>query len=355
MGVYARRDSKFWWMWLEGTRPPVRISTSIPIGAGTARKTSEQDAEAVYRAAMGDLARGAFKLPKTRPSITFRQYAERYLEHVAQHQRSPQQAMHLVRKLRDTLGDVPLRELDTKRLEEWKSDLARSLKHSSVNRLIQVLKPLLRRAVPEYLDVSPADKLKRFSDRPVPVTILSESAEDAILAIAGPAERALVLLGLDALLRLSDVSTLRAEHDRGTYLDVVDPKTNPYKVPVSTRLRAALDALTPQDGWYFPSPRQEGPVSDAWTARTFKALCVRAGVPAGKAEGGITFHGLRHTGATRAARVVKLTVVQRLGGWRSLRQLARYDHPEDAEIVRATEAIGSRDAHGPAADVRKKA
>lgn len=203
--------------------------------------------------------------------------------------------------------------------------------------------------------MSPADALKRFPDREVPITILSESAEDAILAIAGPAERAIVLLGLDPLLRLSDVSTLRAEHDRGTYLDVVDPKTQPYQVPVSRRLRAALDALTPVEGWYFPSPRQPGkPVSDAWTARAFHALCVRANVPAGKKAGGITFHGLRHTGATRAARAVKLTVVQRLGGWRSLRQLARYDHPEDAEIVKATEAIGSREAHAPIAIVKKR-
>jgi hypothetical protein len=41
--------------------------------------------------------------------------------------------------------------------------------------------------------------------------------------------------------------------------------------------------------------------------------------------------------------VVKLTVVQRLGGWKSLEQLARYDHPEDPEMARAVEAIGQRE------------
>lgn len=89
----------------------------------------------------------------------------------------------------------------------------------------------------------------------------------------------------------------------------------------------------------------------AWAR--FHALCVRADMPAGRKAGGITFHGLRHTGATRATRVVKLTVVQRLGGWKSLKQLARYDHPEDPEIVRAVEVIGSRATHAPAPTLEK--
>jgi integrase len=85
----------------------------------------------------------------------------------------------------------------------------------------------------------------------------------------------------------------------------------------------------------------------------FRALCDRANVPAGRKAGGITFHSLRHTGATRATRHVKLTVVQRLGGWKSLKQLTRYDHPDDAEIVRAVEAIGAREK--PAKSKKKRA
>lgn len=131
-------------MWLEGTRPPIRLSTGIPIAEGSARKQSEQDAETIYRAAMGDLARGTFKLPKRKQSITFRQHAKWYIEHVATHQRSQRQAVFLARRLIAAFGDTPLRELSTRRLEEWKTEQARTLKHSSVNRLIQVLKPLLR-------------------------------------------------------------------------------------------------------------------------------------------------------------------------------------------------------------------
>jgi integrase len=173
-----------------------------------------------------------------------------------------------------------------------------------------------------------------------------------LLAVASPAERAFLLLGLDALLRCGDARRLKVEHDHGSHLELVDPKVEAYKVPVSTRLRAALDALRPVEGFYFPRKHK-----GAWRAMghnsaftLFRDLCVRADIPTGRTAG-ITYHGLRHTGATRAARSVKLTVVQRLGGWKSLTQLARYDHPDDPEIIRAVEAIGAR----PPAKKSKKA
>lgn len=356
MTVYARKDSPFWWMWLEGTRPPVRVSTGVPIGTGSAKRQSRAQADEIYRAAMGDLARDRFTVPKDRPALLFRDHAAWYVTHVVTHHRGHTREVSLVKHLVSVFGDLPLRDLTPERIEEWKTERARTKNHNTVNRALDVLKAMLKRAVPLYLETNPAARVKKFPRRNPPITVLSETAEDAILAVASPVERAMVLLGLDALLRFGDVRTLRVEHDKGDHLMVVDPKTDPYKVPVSRRLRTALDVLHPKDGWYFPKWYRErwAPVSSTTADAIFRALCHRAGVPVGRKVGGITFHGLRHTGATRATRVVKLTVVQRLGGWKNLTQLARYDHPDDPEIMRAVEAIGSRVAHVKTA-TRKKA
>lgn len=347
MGVYKRADSRFWWMLLEGSG--TRTSTKIPLGNKHARTESRADAEEIYRAAMGDVARGVFKLPNAKPARTFRQHAEWYRDNVTSTHRTKARETSAVNMLIRAFKDVALDALTTADIEDWKLARAKVRKHSTVNRELEVLKPLLGSAVPTYLDVNPASKVGKFRLRYPPIAILSDTAEDALLSVASPAERAFVLLGLDALLRLSDVRRLHADYDHGAYLSIVDPKTEPYKVPVSKRLRAALDALEPKDGYYFPR-RYAGkwaPISETTAFDLFKALCIRANVPTGRKQGGITFHGLRHTGATRSARVVKLTVVQRLGGWKNLTQLARYDHPEDAESVRAVEAIGSRPAHAP--------
>jgi integrase len=332
----------------------VRLSTGIPKGSKHKRRESRQDADEIYRAAMGDLARGTFKIPTKKTPRTFREQAEWYRDHVATHHRGGRREVSIIKALIDSFGDERLTAIDPPRIEEWKTARAATHAKSSVNRELDVLKPLLRSAVPKYLERNPADSVKRFPSRQPPIAILSDSAEDALLAVASPAERAMLLLGLDALLRLGDVRRLRAEDDRGDHLVIIDPKTEPYKVPVSTRLRQALDVLTPQGGFYFPR-RYAGKwaaMGEGTAFAMFRALCDRANVPAGRKAGGITFHSLRHTGATRATRHVKLTVVQRLGGWKSLKQLTRYDHPDDAEIVRAVEAIGSRHQH--AADGKQK-
>lgn len=348
MAVFARADSRFWWMHLEGSNPPIRVSTKIPIGRGAARKSSKADAETIYAAAMGDLARGTFKLPTSKARRTFRQHAEWYMATVTIHHRTRARERSAIGHLIDRFGDLDLSAVTTALIEQWKSDRATVVKQSTVNRELEVLKPLLGRAVDVYLESNPATPVRRFRVRTPPVTILSEEAEDALLKVARPAERAFLLLGLDALLRSGDARQLRVEQDHGSYLSTRDSKVDNYGVPISSRLRAALDALKPVDGYYFPT--KYGQTWRAMNPNTafllFRAVCARAHVPAGRAEGGVTYHALRHTGATRAARSVKLTVVQRLGGWKSLRQLERYDHPDDPESVRAVEAIGARPTHG---------
>jgi integrase len=345
MGVYERADSRCWWMWLEGTNPPIRTSTKVPLGAKHARKDSRDQAEEIYRAAMGDVARGTFKLPTAKASRTFRQQAEWYRDNVTVHHRGAARERSTLNNLIAHFGDLPLASITTASVEAWKLQRAKVVKQSTVNRELEVLKPVLSSAVPHVIDSNPAATVKKFRLRFPQITILTEHAEDALLKVATPAERAFLLLGLDALLRSGDARRLRVEHDKGGYLEIVDPKTEAYKVPVSKRLRAALDALRPVEGFYFPRK-----YAKTWRAMNsitafalFRGVCDRANVPAGRAGGGVTFHALRHTGATRAARSVKLTVVQRLGGWKSLTQLARYDHPDDPEIIRAVEAIGARE------------
>jgi hypothetical protein len=52
MGIYRRSDSRFWWMFLEGTRQKER--TNIPVGC----KGGKREARRRYQARMLDLAQG---------------------------------------------------------------------------------------------------------------------------------------------------------------------------------------------------------------------------------------------------------------------------------------------------------
>ena len=75
----------------------------------------------------------------------------------------------------------------------------------------------------------------------------------------------------------------------------------------------------------------------------FTALCDRAGVLYGRAAGGITFHSLRHTGASRMLnRGVDIKTVAEIGNWRNLAVLQKYLHPIGDARERAVEQVGAR-------------
>ena len=74
-----------------------------------------------------------------------------------------------------------------------------------------------------------------------------------------------------------------------------------------------------------------------------EAACDAAKVPHGRADNGVTFHSLRHTGASRALEHgADIRTVQELGGWTNLKQLMRYLHPTDAAKKRAVDGISGR-------------
>jgi integrase len=63
----------------------------------------------------------------------------------------------------------------------------------------------------------------------------------------------------------------------------------------------------------------------------------------------VTFHSLRHTGATRAIQAgATLRDLQALGGWRDIKSVMRYTRPttEDGALVdRMSRPVGARDVH----------
>jgi integrase len=237
-----------------------------------------------------------------------------------------------------------LAAVDLAVVQEWRTTRLATVAASTCNREVDLLKAMLQAAVPKYLAASPIAGLKRLRAERRAIYVLDREAERQLLAVLPAPDRAIVLCALDTLMRLSDVLSLRRDQDRGGYLIVEDPKVHPYKVPVSSRLRLALDAL-PNAGPYFFAHRRtaENPRDHRGAMQAvLERACQRAGVTYGRRRRGLTFHGLRHTGATRLAEAgVSLRVIQELGGWRSLRQIERYAHPTEAAKRHAVECIGS--------------
>jgi integrase len=345
MGVYVRKDSPFYQIYLEGSG--VKERTKIRVDAPTAaqRKENRRLAEQTYHLRMTAAARQAFE-PEPEPArerIGFREFADWYEIHVSAHKRGRVREGEILTNLHRAFDGRWLDEIATDAAIEWKTARLATVSASTWNRELDVLKHLLATAVPRYLDRSPLAGMKRQRQAKRALRILTPSEERRLLAVLGPVDRAIILTALDTLMRLGDILNLHRRDDHRTYLVVLDPKTSDtYEVPVSRRLRRALDALPgAADGYYFERRRTRTP---RYTMkRVLERACAKAEIRYGREHDGITFHALRHTGASRMVeRGADLRTVQEIGGWKSLRQLTRYTHPTDDAKRRAVELVSAR-------------
>lgn len=326
MGVVTRANSRFYWLNLErpGQRP-IRESTKIVCKGLTPKRLKENRAlaEAIYHARMGDLARARHGIAVEKPRLTFGAYAVWYRDTITVTKRTAGRERSAIAVLVAALGAVPLDQIDRDRVREWMAERKKAVKAPTVNRELDVLKAMLTAAVPKYLAANPLFGLKRLRARAPEPQTLSYEQEAALLAVLEPRDRAVLICALDSLIRLGDLVALRWTQDKGTYFDIFDPKGAPYRPPISTRLRAALGGIErkgPRVFWWLHDQNA--------AIRWFASACHRAKVPHGRPHG-VTFHSLRHTGATRFMRVPGATLrdLMAVGGWRDLKSVMRYVQP----------------------------
>jgi integrase len=349
MAPYKRTDSPFWWLCLERGpgKPPLREHTLIPVDGGTPQQTKANAALAqqAYAARMVDLARHRYNLPGDRASIAFAKFRLWYAEHISTTKRGVIREQSMLRKLGQFFDELPLDTIDTDTILEWRTARNKEVAPGTVNRELILLKHLLGKAVPKYLETNPAKGVTPLRVPEEEVRLLTPDEEVRLLAVCTPEQQAAIICALDTLQRLSNVAGLRRAQDHGAYLTVLNPKVKGYKVPVSVRLRKALDALPRDSVHYFPSLYHHIPERmRSRTILTFERLLDAAGLPRLRRAGGLSFHCLRHTGASRMlARGVDIKTVQQLGGWKDITVLQRYLHPTDAQRRAAVETVSVRE------------
>lgn len=291
---------------------------------------------------MADLARQRFKLPDTQAKRTFTEHREWYATHVTPHKRGRVREVSMLKQLAAFFDGKALAEIDQALVREWRTERLLAVSPATVRREEAILKHLITTAVPKYLERNPLVGLKRIRVADTDTRILSPEEERRLLAaLKTPEDRALVVGALDTLLRLSNIALLLRRQDHGAYL-YTDTKVGAVKVPISARLRKALDALPKGGTHYFPTYATQ---TNNRVIRMFLEACARADLPTMRKTGGISFHCLRHTGASRMlAAGVDVKTVAEIGGWKSLAVMNRYLHPTDDRKREAVNLIGRRRA-----------
>jgi integrase len=337
VGVFRRPDSPFWWLALEGTL--IRASTKVPIDGGSPAQAKElrRQAQAIYAQRMAALAATRHHLPVALEPRSFADQRAWYAAHVTPQKRSPTKERSMLGILGRFFDRTELAAIDQARVREWRSSRLVDVSASTVRREEALLRHVLSTAVPKYLARSPLAGLASLRVATTDTRVLTRAEERRLLRATSGEARALIVAALDTLLRRSNVRTLRRQQDHGAYL-FSDTKTDAIRIPVSRRLRRLLNAL-PADGPHF-FPTHAGPSSHP-TDKMFAAACARADVTMGRRTGGISFHCLRHTGASRMLEAgADVKTVMEIGGWKNLKVLERYLHPSEARKRAAVNSIG---------------
>lgn len=363
MAVYTRPDSKFYWMLLERAgQSPVRESTKIRVKTSSEQQDRENArlAQQVYHTRMAALLKQAHGLPVAKTDISFTEYATWYLEHRTSKKPSAPRERSMIKHLVQHLGRVALAAIDRYTVQEYLTARTKKVKAATANREVDVLKDMLTWAVPKYIGANPLLGMKRLRVTRRGIRILSYAEEQRIRRVLQrepvlklePAEgQALFTLAIDSFMRLGDIAALTPDQTHRTYIHVEDPKIGPYDVALSTRVQRALVALRkkhPEAKWIFPTLRKGrgGQAFEQQAMRWFAKVCELADVPHGRVRRGVTFHSLRHTGATRfMASGGSLRDLMQQGGWADIESVMRYAHPSDellAAVTRASRGEASR-------------
>jgi hypothetical protein len=325
MGIYTRPDSPCWWYFNEKTKE--KVKTEIRIGLTTQqRKDAKQLASDVYHQVMNDQAKGVHHLHQERPEIRFAAYAGPYETDVINHRAGKDREQEMLKHLVAFFGDDLLTKITKERVGQYHTHRKSAAGARTINREVDLLKVMLRDAVPTYLAASPIVGMKRLRIVPPRRRYVSKDEFEQLLDVCEDAQdTALLLLARDGLPRLKDLIYLQhtdrdPHHER--ILSIADPKGNePIEMALSDRALAAINALAGNGSTFlFPKFRRAEKPRD-WTGsvrQRLEYLCRQADLEYGRTKNGITFHwGMRRSGATDYIRDGKnLKAIQSQGGWK---------------------------------------
>jgi integrase len=224
-----------------------------------------------------------------------------------EHERSTHYLQHtFFRRVGQELGSLPLEQVTTDVLRDWKLHLSQRCKPSSVWRYMMYMQHVLDYAVAvEWLETNPMLKIRKPSPGRGSVRFLNETELPTLLAACRESRQPLlypiVVLALSTGARKQEICHVRwpeVDFTQGL-LRLVKTKTHiPRSVPLLGEARTLLEQLAqqrrPEVPWVFPSPRtaksQPIFIDSSWASAVQKA-----GIP------GFRFHDLRHTFASYCA------------------------------------------------------
>jgi len=319
MGIYKRKDSRFWWMGYTAKGEQRCEST----------KTSSKNlAKKIWKKREGEIALGRFQIGWPGERMTFGELSEAFFRSHSSTLSPKSQLNHqmFLKNLQAYFGDRKLTEIDERSVVEYrnhrrrqplKRDPRRTVKGATVNRELACLHCVFQFALKrKYIGENPTSGVKHFDERHERPSkrMLTVEDEHRILAAAPPHLRvAIVLLVQTGGRTYSEGLSLRWDqvdlvHGVLHLGGAVKTSDSSQPLPLSGLACDVLKEWKKEQGseslYVFPSPRSpDKPIRSV--KRAWHTALDKAGISY------FPIYNLRHVFCTRLSWVAPDAVVQR--------------------------------------------
>ena len=212
------------------------------------------------------------------------------------------------------IGAIPLRALDTPHMSKWQTERLKSVSNASVNRERNLWNHIFTKAVKEWklIKANPLTGIERPPATPPRDRIATPQELETLGKAATDKLRRVIVWAVETGMRASEIAALGNMAVVGNVAVILYSKNGTgRRVPLSKK------ALSVWGGGF-------GLTAGSISAE-FAKLTKKCGIE------GLTFHDLRHTAATRLAKVLNPYELSKMLGHKDLNMVLRVYYSQDAE------------------------
>ena len=298
-----------------------------------------------------EIAEGKYLDKKEQKKVLFEDFAVQYFNSYVrmQNKNAGNQKKFIDALIREFKG-MHLHQIDTLTIRNYLAKRAQTLRPSSVNKYLTMVKSMYNRAIEWgiWLKANPAAGIKKMPENNERYRWLTEEEQERLLSRCSGMARFIVMIALKTGMRWGEIINLKWQQTpNSNYIDFdsntivihqSQSKTQRSRfIPLGAALRAALQQIPryTDSEYIFWNPAKKRQIRSI--SGSFKNALKKAGISDFK------FHDLRHTFASQLVKSgVDLYVVQKLLGHSNPKMTQRYAHLHPAQLQMAIEVIDGK-------------
>lgn len=329
MSLFKRKDSPYWWV-----KVTPRTGAAIQRSTGTTDEIKAREFHDKLKASLWDQERLGIK-----PRHSWNEAVVRYLAETSHKATQAGDKSHL-RWMDKFLNGIMLDAINRDLLDRiMAARKAEGVKNSTVNRTMEIVRAILRKAAYEWEWLDKALNVRMLPEPNRRIRWLTQDEAERLIAALPGHLAAMVRFSLETGLRRANVTGLQwSQVDLVRRTAWIHPDQAKARKAIAVPLSAAAVAVVREQIGKHPTHvfSYQGRTVTQVNTKTWRKTLVQVGIS------NFRWHDLRHTWASWHVQAgTPLHVLQELGGWECVEMVRKYAHLSSDHLVDFVDRLSS--------------